>query len=157
MVKKKAGQPTKYNAKVKKQCIAMVLKAFTDAEMADILGITEQTLNNWKKAHPKFFESLKDAKAEADRSVAKSLYERACGFECPTETLVSVGKDGKEIEIKRTKFLPPDPTSMIFWLKNRQPKEWKDKHDLKHTGKDGGPIEIISAIPEPIKLVEDTT
>ena len=25
-------------------------------------------------------------------------------------------------------------TAMIFWLKNRRPVEWRDKHDLEHTG-----------------------
>lgn len=24
---------------------------------------------------------------------------------------------------------PPDATSMIFWLKNRQPDKWRDKRD----------------------------
>jgi len=27
---------------------------------------------------------------------------------------------------------PADPTSMIFWLKNRMPKEWGDTHRVEH-------------------------
>lgn len=132
--KRKAGQPTKFNAKVQKQILCMALKSFTDVEMADILNITEATLTNWKKKHAKFFMSVKDAKAEADKSVVKSLHERACGFQCPVEERTII-IDGKEHTEKITKFYPPDPTSMIFWLKNRQPKEWRDKQEQVHTGK----------------------
>ena len=152
--KRKAGQPTKFNAKVQKQILCMALKAFTDIEMCDILNITEQTLANWKIKHSKFFESLKDAKAEADKSVVKSLYERACGFQCPVEERIIV-VDGKEATEKITKFYPPDPTSMIFWLKNRDKENWRDKQEREVYGKDGGAIEIISAIPEPQKAEKD--
>jgi transcriptional regulator with XRE-family HTH domain len=38
-------------------------KGFTDKEIADVFGVTEQTINNWKTAFPLFFESLKKAKA----------------------------------------------------------------------------------------------
>ena len=30
--------------------------------------------------------------------------------------------------------MPPDPTAMIFWLKNRKPNEWNDKQNINHTG-----------------------
>jgi hypothetical protein len=40
--------------------------------------------------------------------------------------------------------LPPDPSSAIFWLKNRRPEEWRDKVVSELTGKDGGPIEVQS-------------
>lgn len=131
---KKAGQPTKFNEKVEKQILAMALKSFTDVEMADILNITTSTLDNWKKKHSKFFASLKDSKKEADKSVVKSLYERACGFVCPVEERVIVDADGNEETQMVTKFYPPDPTSMIFWLKNRDKENWRDKHDHVHTG-----------------------
>jgi len=33
-----------------------------------------------------------------------------------------------------TKEIPPDATSMIFWLKNRRSKEWRDKQEIEHSG-----------------------
>jgi len=30
--------------------------------------------------------------------------------------------------------LPPDPTSMIFYLKNRRPDRWRDKQEVEHKG-----------------------
>ncbi|MCK4791947.1 MAG: hypothetical protein KAV87_49905 [Desulfobacteraceae bacterium] len=131
-----AGQPTKYNAKVKKQILAMALKSFTDAEMCDILNIDEQTINNWKKAHPKFFESLKNAKKKADQSVVKSLLERATGYE-HKEDKIFCNAEGIVTTVKTIKRYPPDPTSMIFWLKNRDKENWRDKQDYELYGKDG--------------------
>lgn len=127
--KRKAGQPTKFNAKIQKQILCMALKSFTDVEMADILNITTSTLDNWKKKYSKFFASTKDMKAEADKSVVKSLHERAMGYE-HEEDKIFCNADGDVTTVKTVKHYPPDPASMIFWLKNRQPKEWRDKHDV---------------------------
>lgn len=32
------------------------------------------------------------------------------------------------------KEMAPDTTAQIFWLKNRKPKEWRDKQDINHSG-----------------------
>ncbi len=33
-----------------------------------------------------------------------------------------------------TKQVSPDTTAQIFWLKNRKPKEWRDKKETEVTG-----------------------
>jgi len=114
---KKMGRPSKLNQqstldKAKK----LYLKGCTDIEVAEILGVSEQTINNWKKRDKNFVESLKDWKDEADKEVEKSLYQRACGYD------------------RDDHHYPADPTSMIFWLKNRKRLEWRDKTDIEHTG-----------------------
>ena len=43
------------------------------------------------------------------------------------------GKKTKHVE-KVTKHLPSDATSMIFWLKNRQPERWNDRRQVEHSG-----------------------
>lgn len=113
-----------------KICANLFKEGKTDKQVAKILDVTEQTINNWKNARPKFFESLKDWKAEADEKVVRSLYERACGYTCKETKIAShegMIMDMKEID----KHYPPDPTSMIFWLKNRQPDEWREKQDIE--------------------------
>lgn len=121
-------------------------RGFTDKEVALCLHITEQTLNNWKLKDPEFFESLKDWKINADNHVERSLYERACGYSCPetkpqwVEEYYVDGETGKSLKRGRweyaemVKHYPPDPTSMIFWLKNRQPNRWQDKREVEHSG-----------------------
>jgi len=131
---KSMGRPTKFNEGVKSQILAMAKKSFTDVEVCDILHITEATLTHWKKKYPDFFTSLKENKRIADQNVVRSLYERACGFECPSEEKTIIDEDGKEHTMRITKYYPPDPTSMIFWLKNRDRENWRDKHDHQVTG-----------------------
>jgi hypothetical protein len=35
------------------------------------------------------------------------------------------------------KEVVPDTTAQIFWLKNRKPKEWRDKQEIDHRMPDG--------------------
>jgi len=123
--KKKGGAPTKFNDEVQRQTLLLAKKGFTDKEVAEVLGVTQVSLGNWKKAHPEFFESLKKIKKDADRAVERSLYERACGYECVEDKIFNNG--GKALVVETIKHYPPDPVSMIFWLKNRQPGKWRDK------------------------------
>jgi hypothetical protein len=113
--KKKAGQPTKYKEGFNDQAYTACLAGFTDKQIAKLLGVKEATINNWKIEHPKFFESIKKGKAAFDDGlVENALLQSAKGFE------------------RDSKYYPPVPTSIIFWLKNRQPDKWRDKHDIEH-------------------------
>lgn len=35
---------------------------------------------------------------------------------------------------RKVKEIIPDTTAQIFWLKNRKPKQWRDKQDIEHSG-----------------------
>lgn len=119
-----AGRPSKKDTIDYKQLEFLCKKGFTDVELATFFGVTEKTINNWKKDKI-FLQSLKDWKVEADEVVEKSLYQRAIGYDAP-ETKV-FNNNGKLLTIDLIKHYPPDPTSMIFWLKNRQPDKWREK------------------------------
>lgn len=130
------GRPTKYdpamNAWVEKIC---KLSA-TDEELAEFLAVDVATVNRWKLEHPEFCESIKRGKEYADANVADRLYQRAMGFEHEHEELKVVTKSGKhagsEVErVKVRKIYPPDTTAAIFWLKNRKPKDWRDRHEIE--------------------------
>ena len=120
------GRPSKYKPEYDKLAYDYSLLGATDAIMAGYFDVCEATFNNWKIEHPSFLESLKKGKAEADVVVAKSLYKRAQGFQYDEITC----ENG--VETKRvTKMVTADPTSMIFWLKNRQPAAWRDKQEVQ--------------------------
>ena len=40
-------------------------------------------------------------------------------------------RDGKTVEHKYIEYYPPDPTSMIYWLKNRRPDRWRDVQNIE--------------------------
>lgn len=120
------GRPTKYKPEYDELAFNYSLLGATDDQMAGYFNVTKQTLNNWKHDFPSFFDSLKKGKDEADALVAKSLYKRAQGFEYD-EVTYEGGVETKRV----TKMVVPDATSMIFWLKNRQPKMWRDKQEVQ--------------------------
>jgi len=67
------------------------------------------------------------------------LYKSAMGFEyIEVKEIIEKGDNGKEKKrIEKTKkLMKPDTTAGIFWLKNRKPKQWRDKQvlDLNHKG-----------------------
>ncbi len=124
------ARPSKFDVD-KDKCIEMAKLGLTDVQMANVLGVTEHTINNWKAKDNAFFQSLKEAKVMSDESVVKSLYQRATGYEHP-EVHIS-NYQGEVTETPIVKHYAPDTTAMIFWLKNRQPDKWRDKQEIEQT------------------------
>ena len=130
MVKKKIGHPSKFES-MKEILMKLAERGFTDVQMAEIIGVTDRTINNWKKKDPVFFQSLKDWKLVADEKVERSLYERATGYSHEEDKIFN--NDGFPMIVPTIKRYAPDPTSMIFWLKNRKQKEWREKQEIVAT------------------------
>lgn len=132
------GRPSAYRAEFSEQAYKLCLLGATDAKMADFFGVSEQTVNAWKLAHPHFLESITRGKEIADAEIAESLFHRAKGYNHP-EVHVS-NYQGEVTLTPLTKHYPPDTPAASLWLRNRQPKLWRDKQDIEHSGPDGGPI-----------------
>lgn len=134
------GRPTDFKDEMCVQAEKLCLLGATDKQLADFFGVTEQTINNWKNDHPKFFESIKRGKLDADTKVAESLYKRALGYSHPEDDIKVCDK---EIIITPTiKHYPPETTAAIFWLKNRQPKNWRDRVETEIAGNNINKIEV---------------
>lgn len=144
--KRKNGRPTDFDPKFVVQARALAKLGLTDAQMAGVWQVHEQTVITWKHAHADFAEALIQGKEQADSEVAASLYRRATGYEHPAvkiflvdETIEEPGTDGKmivthtkrEMMVPYTERYPPDTTACIFWLKNRQPALWRDRVEVK--------------------------
>lgn len=104
------------------------------------MKISTSTFVLWQQNYPEFSIAIKEAREKADEIVEQSLYRMAKGYEHEVEKPMVVG-DGlgeSHVEIvKYTERLAPNTTAMIFWLKNRKPKEWRDKQEIGVTDKDG--------------------
>ncbi len=123
-----AGRPTNYKKEYDEQAYKLCLLGATDKEMADFFNVKEQTINNWKKDHPVFFESIKRGKIIADANVAERLYTRATGYEQKTDKIFQF--QGEPVIVPTIEHIPPDTGAAIFWLKNRKKDQWRDKQDM---------------------------
>lgn len=146
---RRRGQPSKYTPEIQEKIAELIRERseFTDRDLASMFGVTFQTINNWKHKYPQYFESLKSGKLLADASVETSLYQRARGYSHP-DVHVAVHK-GQVTLTPIIKHYPPDPTSIIFWLKNRKKDAWRDKIQHELGGMDGKQIPFqITTISE---------
>lgn len=125
--KKPTGRPTDFRPEYIEQVEKLCKLGATDKDLADFFDVTEQTINNWKKAEPVFFESLKKGKILADAHVASALYHRAIGYS--HEAVKIFNHEGVPLEVPYVEHYPPDPTAIIFWLKNRRPDLWRSNRD----------------------------
>lgn len=103
----------------------------TDEQLAAILDVDERTITRWKKDQS-FLSALKKGKNTADAQVVKSLYQRATGYD--HEDIYFSSYEGEVTQTPYTKHFIPDVTAQIFWLKNRQPTDWRDVHDITSGG-----------------------
>lgn len=141
------ARPTNYRKEYAEQARKLCLLGYTDKQLADFFNVCEQTINTWKIKHPEFLESIKKGKEFADIDVVESLYKRATGFDYEeVELKVADGRTSKKIIKKK---VAPDSTAIIFWLKNRQPKSWRDKQEIDHQSSDG------SMSPKQVKDLTD--
>lgn len=73
-----------------------------EEQIAKNMGVSRTSLSNWKNQYPEILEALKKGKSVVDFEIENALFEKA---------------------------LSGDIRAIIFWLKNRKPKEWRDKQE----------------------------
>ncbi len=111
--------------------IRLAKLGLTNEEVAEVFGITLDQFRLILDKNPNLYDALQDAKEVPNRKVEASLYKRAIGFQ--TKEVHKV--EGKPIKVV-IKELAPDVVADIFWLKNRDPKRWRDTFEVTHTLRD---------------------
>jgi len=79
---------------------SLASQGLTMVQIANVLGIGERTVYTYKKNNEQFKQAIKEGQAKGVATITNALFKSA--------------KSGQV-------------TSMIFWLKNRAPEEWKDR------------------------------
>ena len=123
------GRPTKFSDEVMRIVEILAKRGLSDKVMSEVLGVTERTFNNWKKAHPEFFHGLADWKAEADDIIEKALYHRAKGYKCK-DIKFATHEGMISDQVEYIKHYPPDTKAIELWLTNRRPQQWKVKAEI---------------------------
>jgi hypothetical protein len=138
------GRPTLYRRDHCELARNYCLLGATNPELAEFLGVSARTIDNWIAAHPAFAAAVCEGRVVADARVARCLYERAVGYEQTVERTVL--HQGREHTLTNTVHHPPDTRACIFWLRNRRRESWGDRPGRGPGGDSGGDGEELIAV-----------
>ncbi len=132
------GRPNLYNSHVKPRLLEVeewYSKGATDAEVARNLSVGLSNYYRYKARFRYLREAVKRGSDVATDAVEAALFKRAMGYtveEVHTESFAEEAKDKKRRSkvTKITKHIAGDVGAQAFWLKNRRPELWKDRHEL---------------------------
>ncbi|QIB38135.1 helix-turn-helix domain-containing protein [Rhizobium oryzihabitans] len=123
------ARQTSYKPEYAEQAEKLCEQGLTDKQLAEFFGVSDRTIQRWKIEYPEFCQSLKVGKDISDEAVERSLFQRAIGYSHPDVDIKVI--DGQVVKTEVTKHYPPDTVAAIFWLKNRKPKDWRDKQEVE--------------------------
>lgn len=107
------GRPTSYKKEYCGQLIDHMAQGLSFESFAGICRVSKQTIYDWEKANPEFLDS-KNIGLELNR-----LFWEKLGVEyIRDESTAGVGS----VKLNATVY--------IFNMKNRFPKEWRDKQEI---------------------------
>lgn len=126
----------------------------TDEEVAQEIGISRSTLFEWRLSTPELSETVRMAKKQADYEVVNSLFKNATGYAYTEQIPVKLksskyDEHGRKTEEERVeivtiqKWHEADVPAQIFWLKNRDPENWRDKREYE-VKSDGAKVEFLT-------------
>lgn len=111
--------PFKITEDIIKKVEALAAQGLTIDQISIVLGCNSSTLYNKKRQLRELNDAIKRGREKGIAKVTNALFNKA---------------------------VAGDNIAMIFFLKNRDRENWKDKIDNTHSGPNGGPIETITKI-----------
>jgi transcriptional regulator with XRE-family HTH domain len=155
-----AGRPSEYKKITERviptmaQIERMAAKGFTNSDFADVFGVDVSAIKQWMRDRPEFLAAIRRGKSKANKNVVKSLYERARGYKHKAVKIMQY--EGSIIKEEYIEHYPPDTEAAKFWLKNREPEEWKDKQEIESTGSMvNANVDLTSVSTEKLKKIRD--
>lgn len=107
----------------------MLKQGLFDKQIAEAIGVTPQTLCNWKNRFELLNFIWKKARNIALKEVENATFKSACGYYV-TEQIID--SSGKKRAVKR--WIPGSTGDRALLLKNWAPDEYKDKREMSVDG-----------------------
>ena len=131
---KKTKDVYEVTEKVIQKCERLAARGLTIIQIGASLGWSEETIHKKKRENPELAESIKRGQSKGIETVSNALFKRAKGYAYKeTHEEIRPDKDGNPTNHTKIvkKQVAPDVTAQIFYLKNRDAENWKDKQDHK--------------------------
>lgn len=136
------GRPSRYEELEIEDKLALVegwkRDGLSDEQIGRNFGVSYTTIKDWKKRYPSFSAAIKKGKEVSDYELENILHKRATGYYYEEDTVTNKGD-----VVTVRKYEHPNPTSLIFALKNRLPDKYRDKQEIAHEG------------AQPVRIVDD--
>lgn len=120
-----AGRPSKYKPEFCDLVIELGKKGKTITQMACAMGVMRETVWDWRQKNPEFSNAIKTALQHS-----QDWWEK-------------LGQEGARGNVDNF-----NSSAYIWQTKNRFPKEFRDKHEIEHSGELDVNVIIGGAIDE---------
>ncbi len=141
-------------ARVKKRFLDHFCQTGNVTASAELAGCGRRSVYDWLESDAGFAADFREAEKEATERLEQEAWRRATGYDVEdvTEEVLRyrsgaaiLNDDGepKMAVTKRLKRREYSPTLLIFLLKARDPRKYRERVDLTHANPDGTPLEIV--------------
>lgn len=115
------------------------------AELARRMGVTGATLAKWRQKSPTLDAAVLRDDNWANAAVEQAMLQRALGS---TVTEITEEETSSGTKLKSSqKYIPPDLSTQLAWLRLRCPERWGEKPARSESG-------VLKDIIEAVKQVE---
>ena len=154
----KVGRKPQYTEWIEEDGLLMIKgwarDGLTNAEICKNIGIHPSTLCEWMQQFPEIVEALKKGRKPYPVQVEDTFFEKKLSGYFVDEEIVEVTKhpNGEKTEHRKKmkRWIPPDTTAMIFYLKCKKGKYYNDRAALAadNEATNGKLDELIEAVKE---------
>lgn len=125
----KPGRKSVYETRVKprfNEITDWLRHGATEAQIAHNLGVSRQTLCNYKNDYPEFFDILKNGRQSLVLELRGALVKKALGYKFQEIKKYTKIEDGKAVQYveETTKEAAPDVAALNLCLKNYDSENW---------------------------------
>lgn len=138
----------------------------TDEEIMKKIGISKPTFYSWQKKYDNFLNALKEGRAPVNVEIEDTFIDKKLrGYFVEEEVQERViRKDANGMVIGETahvrkfkRYIPPDTTAMIFYLKCRLANKYNDRLNVVvEDNRNGKLAELIEGLKEDDLYIEAT-
>jgi hypothetical protein len=163
---KNTGRPSSYDPSFCNSIMEIAdiaANGATDEAIAVALGVSRASVIRWREEHPEFAVACAAVKQIADDRMEASLFQRGLGYSHKAVKIFMPAGAEAPVYADYTEHYPPETAAASLWLRNRRPKDWRDR--VEHTGADGKdlpavqpiqPLEIAKAIGLALRMVDES-